>query len=947
MDCSTEADNIMTFVPMSDLDFGSATECDAEFDGGTTAQTNAQGVAAVVVTRPDTYNWALDPANLNKVEAADFFPAAGDACCDVNRCLGTDPAVLRITGLTIAQEATGAITNGATITQANGAIAAIFEIRGADVWATTNDATRWADGDVLQAGTSVGTGTIELVDGDEGNRIIDYFNEFGMAYYTGRDFGEVRFTPGSAEGAAGGLLASGRRYRMAFPAESFMSTADNTRLADDFSFEFFTGTYEGFKYDYVFSSNDAQCTSEGLVYNLSLPYDFPDVNAQGGFKTYKYTVCFCDEQKDSQSWPTTEPGEVETDPETYVLSDDHKCADAAAYMPVTSVLTAWQSDQCSTKCSKGCVGPRCFCDGDISETADPAMLCLSPPLCRAACDAHNNDNAEFWNLLQGGSAMRACAGIVVHEEKNACYLVDASVTAGSECAAKTAGAVAVDEDMLLFSREVGSVCTDMSDFSEYAGMLTVTRRVLLGVDYVLDPNMDQSLEVTNTPYGASLTYDDSGLSKDRITVIDCGNSCGASEPSASVSAPAEAAISSWNLLWPVNFHVDLPHRDEENQQVVPLQATTAAPAAYVNYENKYCADANLDLEPIMVTVRNLPVSLQVHSCYYKCSQNAPCEGVDCFCDGHYSGFDGPDSNALCLNEIQMRHYCDQIDTCRGFEMHRTLNRGFLNGESCNLNVNNLQTSSDYNYFVKSVDQAAQVPADDADDGPTCTSDADFEDAFGATCATYASQQWCTSTGQPGPGLALRDDCPDITAAVAACCECGGGTTRRLDGRRLQTTPVAYSSADEQSWGFSWRQILRFNGIKFSSGGTFKLCFCDSDHLSTTAQMHEGACRSKEHYSIEVGTIHVSGISCLLTDERFRRVQCRQQYYGGLRCYSPPVQPPILTPPPATTTYLLGALVEQNSNIAQLSTWCLNGPEEQTQNDARCQVVASWQATQTR
>jgi len=112
-------------------------------------------------------------------------------------------------------------------------------------------------------------------------------------------------------------------------------------------------------------------------------------------------------------------------------------------------------------------------------------------------------------------------------------------------------------------------------------------------------------------------------------------------------------------------------------------------------------------------------------------------------------------------------------------------------------------------------------------------------------------------------------------------------------------------------------------------------------------MHAGACRSPEHYSIEVGTIHVSGISCLLSDARFRRVQCRQQYYGGLRCYSPPVQPPILTPPPATTTFLLGALVEQNSNIAQLSTWCLNGPEEQTQNDARCQVVASWQATQAR
>merc|ERR1712118_69977 len=65
---------------------------------------------------------------------------------------------------------------------------------------------------------------------------------------------------------------------------------------------------------------------------------------------------------------------------------------------------------------------------------------------------------------------------------------------------------------------------------------------------------------------------------------------------------------------------------------------------------------------------------------------------------------------------------------------------------------------------------------------------------------------------------------------------------------------------------------------FKSGGTFKLCFCDSSLLA------DGVCMTEKDYKIEVGTIHASGVSCLIADPKLQRVSCPPQAHGGLRCY---------------------------------------------------------------
>merc|ERR1719265_2275515 len=106
-------------------------------------------------------------------------------------------------------------------------------------------------------------------------------------------------------------------------------------------------------------------------------------------------------------------------------------------------------------------------------------------------------------------------------------------------------------------------------------------------------------------------------------------------------------------------------------------------------------------------------------------------------------------------------------------------------------------------------------------------------------------------------------------------------TRRMQerGRQLQSGHVRQLLSREDP-GVSWGEMLRFKDLQFSSGGEFKLCFCDSALL-------EGAnavCNGPEDYTIEVGKIHATGLQCLLSNPKMTRGTCVKQHYDGLRCY---------------------------------------------------------------
>jgi hypothetical protein len=74
-------------------------------------------------------------------------------------------------------------------------------------------------------------------------------------------------------------------------------------------------------------------------------------------------------------------------------------------------------------------------------------------------------------------------------------------------------------------------------------------------------------------------------------------------------------------------------------------------------------------------------------------------------------------------------------------------------------------------------------------------------------------------------------------------------------------------------------MLRFAPIRIPSGGTFKVCFCDTDMRPGTF------CNTTADFALEVGTIHASGVGYLLEDPRLRSgsFQCKEMSFGGLSC----------------------------------------------------------------
>jgi len=187
-----------------------------------------------------------------------------------------------------------------------------------------------------------------------------------------------------------------------------------------------------------------------------------------------------------------------------------------------------------------------------------------------------------------------------------------------------------------------------------------------------------------------------------------------------------------------------------------------------------------------------------HQCYGKCLLG-DCEGDDCHCSGALSGFDGPDSNALCADRALCQLLCDATDGCTSYDMAKASSRCFLNSDACGGHEESLMTDdAGYDLYVK--------PSDE--------------------------------TG-------ARRLLPDVDP------------------------------------GFSHTNVLRYQDVGFGSGGSFKVCFCDSKFPSR--------CDSAADYGVEIGPLQVSGISCLLSD-KYNRKDCASMPDGGLRCYESGTMP---------------------------------------------------------
>jgi len=101
-------------------------------------------------------------------------------------------------------------------------------------------------------------------------------------------------------------------------------------------------------------------------------------------------------------------------------------------------------------------------------------------------------------------------------------------------------------------------------------------------------------------------------------------------------------------------------------------------------------------------------------------------------------------------------------------------------------------------------------------------------------------------------------------------------------------------------GGSWGKLLRFKDISFTVAGTYKACFCDSRPNGLDGG-EPRLCLDASDYSVDLGEVHVSGVSCLFeTGSVNTRVTCNENYWGSAyTCGAERCDLPLLDPVPVT------------------------------------------------
>jgi hypothetical protein len=383
-----------------------------------------------------------------------------------------------------------------------------------------------------------------------------------------------------------------------------------------------------------------------------------------------------------------------------------------------------------------------------------------------------------------------------------------------------------------------SECNAAVKYSVTVGKLVVTSRTDLGLTYVLEPGGEQSIEITG-----------SGLKPwaDRMTFVNCQDTCGVSKPSSLVGFPDGDYIGAFSSFEPVR---DLSESPVDNCPYVNYtQNPFLVDTQFEKVKARYCHNASVDLS-MLSPDKSALVTRQ--SCETKCTQ--PCDGKHCYCEGNIGLDEAFVESAVCLPKYECEHLCMMLgDACHSVTAHETLPRCFLNGPAC-------------------VDQV------DADDPGVVAS------VISAIAA--AAQQ--SSSGKKGKGGAAAYDPPalrplGLNLDYSLYVKVGSGAVP-LDPKGAmddEFESILWSSSSRgnlvQGSGFSTQEVLRFAPLTLPSAGTYKVCFCDSEV--------SGGCSTAEDFSVEVGKVHVSGLSCLLSVPKLQTAKCFEQYFGGMRCVS--------------------------------------------------------------
>jgi hypothetical protein len=411
-----------------------------------------------------------------------------------------------------------------------------------------------------------------------------------------------------------------------------------------------------------------------------------------------------------------------------------------------------------------------------------------------------------------------------------------------------------------FTKVAGTSCTQFSDFTEKAGTLTVTHRVDVGVDYVATPGEKVGMEITGT---GLLAGAGGKLTADRVMVIDCGGTCGVTGPSSNLDLPENAGkVETWANFWPSTFFQEGASEDRTNQPDARRVFTAVPPATGLGYYGD-SGDEN-GLEGFFCKGHNLDLSFPV-----------PMQGVERSA-AEYGCYD------KCRDGCEGDHcFCD----------------GYLSGYD--------------------TPTSKAICADEDTCKYLCDSTED--------CKSIDMHQDVNRCFLNGPGCELHRTKLDKDPGYTLLVKRQDPNDYKVEGRRLGEDPDANGSPTAlptMDLGFSWGQKLRFAPLRFTSGGTFKLCFCDSTLT--------GTCSTIADYSVEVGKIHASGLSCLIAKPELQRASCVTMFHGGLRCYKNRDAPD--SDPPALAPLLEGE--KKDRVLEALTEYCSYQPD-----DEGCAIVA--------
>lgn len=543
-------------------------------------------------------------------------------------------------------------------------------------------------------------------------------------------------------------------------------------------------------------------------------------------------------------------------------------AEENLYMAPSRVLASVRSEQCAVKCGAGgSEGCGAFAAHASDITTSTPHFCMSVTAAINACDL-----------------MFTCSGVVANMDADIVFFTEYNLWSTSP---------AIYQDFITYSKHGGKACQEDADFSNEIGRLYVTDNVEVDVDYVYSADVNVALQVPKLSAGsdlinAALSNDVdlsiwAGLSRDLPVTLVGGNleiaaSALTTACAATICTAAEVTVydcGTDGACGEVDIRSDVGGDSVDGNGKVTITGIDSTK----KYKIVVGSMVSSWVKPAATTTRGGPSKNRV--------QVIPCTGT---C-GLSSAAQQVTVNGMVPNWSQFtpaNTYCDPA--------------GPIDCDATSTGASNSDFSAQTGEMVQG---AAIRPAgwDSHLCYKKCAENAQGHQSgcpgYDATADVASTHMYCIDFEQ-AKFIASND------ASVAGF-NIAAHTTRLNFFGYANDVFVGTLSDETGMYGYtaymkhtsrrlttdvfvpSTTDLLRYENVTFTQSGRFKLCYCDEELLTFLSNGNPSfsVCNSDSDFKIEVGEIHVSGISCLL-EQGYRNRVCEEiaGANGGLMCSAP-------------------------------------------------------------